>query len=71
MNMTVLEVGISNLQLKPGDTLVVRTDRLYNDEQYQKLLSHVQAVLPDDARALILPPGITLEVLEGGGGSKV
>jgi hypothetical protein len=59
--------AVERLTLKPGDRLILRTDEKLTAEQFYQLREIVRANLdiPDDVPLLILPRGMSVEVVEG------
>ena len=54
---------VRRLVLRPGDRLVVKLDHCLDDAGFDRLIRDVRDALGDDVRALILEPGMDLEVL--------
>jgi hypothetical protein len=65
--MKVEITEVQRLTLKPGDRLVVRTDEKLTTEQHYQVRAVIRAHLeiPDDVPLVILPRGMSVEVVEG------
>lgn len=51
------------LQVRPGDTLVVTTDRNLHNEQRARLAEHVKARVPEGVNVMVLDGGLQLQVV--------
>jgi len=58
-----LDFRIAKLDLKPGDVLIVQSTTALTDAVLRSLGAMFQAVLPNDAKIMILEPGMSLAVL--------
>jgi hypothetical protein len=58
-----LDFRIAKLDLKPGDVLIVQSTTALTDAVLRSLGAMFQAVLPNDAKIMILEPGMTLAIL--------
>ena len=63
MNINAIEVTIGKVECKPGDVLVVSTERTLSDVQVHHIRGQLDAVMPDGVRALVMHGGLKLNVL--------
>lgn len=54
---------IAKLQLKPGDVLVVKTDRPMSNEATDRTRKHLAGLLPQGVTTMIIDRGVNLSVL--------
>jgi len=57
---------IAKLQMRAGDTLVVRTDQHLSKEQTQYITNFVEPYVPEGCKVLVLGGGLQLIVLTAG-----
>lgn len=62
-NTEVVRVEIAKLELRAGDTLVVKSDREITREQAQNMRTHMQRFVGEDVEVLVLGAGMSIEVL--------
>lgn len=65
MSETIELESIRRLDIKPGETLVVRFDQHITDQFAKDAKERIRPNLPDDVKLLVLGPGIELEVVAG------
>lgn len=58
----VVRLEIAKLELKPGDTLVVRGDFQTSDE-FARMVERVRAIIPSGVSVLVTRPGVELSVV--------
>lgn len=63
-NIHVAEAAIAKLDVAPGDTVGVRTDRILLPEDIDCLRTTMRSALPPGVNVVILDGGFTLEVLK-------
>lgn len=61
----VVPVHISKLELKPGDTLVIRADYgpIVEKESWDQYVSGIHAVLPEGSHVVFLPQDAELSII--------
>lgn len=69
--MSLPEISdVQRLRLEPGDSLVIRCPERLDMATAAEVKERVRAILrlADDVPVLVLPEGLGVEVLSGGGG---
>lgn len=58
-----LKFEVARLELKPGDVLAARVDRIVTSEAGERLRAYIQRQLPEGCRVVVLGPEISLSVV--------
>jgi hypothetical protein len=66
MTDDITRFEIAKLQLRPGDTLVVRTDEILSKDQCDYIERFIKPLIPDGCKVLVLGGGLQLDVLTVG-----
>ena len=61
----IVDIGIARLDVRPGDTVVLRIDHPLRWEARLRAQQHMQAILPPGVSALLLEPGAELKIING------
>ena len=64
-DITLLELPFQKVSVKPGDVIVLMTDRAYSIDACQNILKSTKHVFPDN-EILILEEGLQIGVVEKG-----
>jgi hypothetical protein len=59
-------VEVTVVDVRPGDTLVLRCDRLLSDDEYDDLQARFRAQYGPDVKIVVLEGGMRLEGIVGG-----
>jgi hypothetical protein len=62
-DVEVVRFEVAELDLTPGDTVIIKTDAMLTKDQMEHIRAMVRDALPDDVEILVLSDGLTLEVL--------
>jgi len=63
MSETIELGSIARLDMKPGETLVVRFDRRLSQSEAADAKHHIQPHLPDGVKLLVVGEGVDLQVV--------
>lgn len=56
-----MEIGA--LRLKPGDVLVIKTDRVTSGEVDKRIRDQLTPLLPQGCKVMVINPGVELSVI--------
>lgn len=59
----VVELKVGKLALKAGDLLVAQFVDIPNETTFHSLGRHLQSIVPDGAKVLLMMPGIDLTMI--------
>ena len=54
INLEVMRVEVTKLQLEAGDILVIRLSSHQNDDVLDEIVGILEHIMPDDVKAMIL-----------------
>lgn len=58
------EVEIAKLQLRSGDRLVLKFDRILTADVAMRVREHLEPLLPDGVKAILLDPHVEMSILD-------
>lgn len=59
-----ITVEVSKLSLKPGDILVLKSDRNLPQHDIDSIGEHMMRIVPDGVKCAVLEPGFEFQIIE-------